>query len=318
MPALCRPVAGEATASAPSPRSVTMVLRDATPLEVAAALSEALGVQVSAPPDTGAPPRATLQLVEVTPLEALNRAAAAFHGRWFSVFAVLPAVPGAPSPPPPFRTGRRVSLDLGDTEPRTALSTVARAAGGELATSQVSGARITIQLDEAPVEEAMDRIAAKIGHTWSRTFRLVPGRPLADGTPAVNPPDAANGTAVRASHPRTQALFSLTDPTEPNGQAAGRGPAVRRLDLARALSDGLTRLMQVDPAHRRGAVRQFAQQVERGLKEVSGLTPEEQVSQRTRVATVYRSGMRVFRGLTPDQQAEFRPLFDVLRRWLGL
>jgi hypothetical protein len=226
-------------------------------------------------------------------------------------------------PPPRFATGRRVTLDLENAEPRAALITVALADAGLLASTPPTGTPITVKLEDVPVEAAMDRVAFQLGLTWRRTFRLIPGTGPAPGSqlPVPGPrqqlsePAAPPGGAPGSREPR-QKLYSLTDPpgAEP---APDRGSASRRADIARALSDGLTRVMQLDPARRGAAIRQFALQVERGLGEVNGLPAQERAHHRAQIARIYQSGMRLYRGLTPDQQREFRPFFDVLRRWLN-
>jgi hypothetical protein len=296
--------------------TVTLALKDATAAEAAAALSKALGAEVSVAPVAGTVPRITLQLTDAAPVEALDRVAAAVRGRWQPVYSVRPAEPGQERVPPAFATGRRVTLSLENAGPRAALATVALADGGILAQPPDEGPRITVKLEDVPVEEGMDRVTTALGLTWTRSFRIVPGVVSAPSSS----PTATGGTQSSASSlpaPRPEVLYPLAEPGRAGAPDSTSPPPARRPDLARALSDGLTRVMQTEPRLRRDAVRQFAEQVERGFRELDALPPAEQSYHRAQLTRVYRSGRRLYQGLTPDQQEEFRPLFDVLRRWLG-
>jgi hypothetical protein len=173
------------------------------------------------------------------------------------------------------------------------------------------------------VEEALDHVTAALGMVWTRGFQIVPagrraGPPVAVVGPVEVTPTPPAGSALPQPTPAPDKLFSVTEaspvrPTPPEALAPAKSP-----DLAHALSDGLVRLMQVDPMRRGSAIRQFTSQFERSLRVVDGLTPLERLQQRGRLLRVYQSGLRMYRGLTPDQQQEFRPLFDIVRGWLKL
>jgi hypothetical protein len=301
---------------------VTVALKEATAEETAKALGEALGTTVTSVPPGSMAPKVTLDLVDVPPLEALDRVAAALRGRWQSVYQ-LTAERGSG---PRFATGRRVSLSLQDAGPATALATIATADGGILAASPPESPSITISLHDFPVEDAMDRVTARLGCAWVRTFQILPGAEAVTTTSEGRPqPEAATATPTAVATPPVldlppppvQPLVALTEPAAVPEPGLERGPTARRPDLGRALSDGLVRLMQSEPQQRGAAIRQFAEQVQRGLSGVDALPPAERAQHRRQIARVYQSGMRIYRGLTADQQREFRPLFDVLRRWLN-
>jgi hypothetical protein len=310
------------TASGRGIPAITLTLKDASPEEAAKVLSGALGESITIEPTSGSLPHVTLQLQDATPLETLERFAASLHGRWQTVYTVAPAVPNAAPHRPPFATGRRVSLSLENVTPRVALHTVAAADQGIMEGTAAEEPRISLKMDAVPVEEGMDRVSGVLGLQWSRRFLIIPGPvrslPLKPPGTLATGPASTNASDLPAPPPPAEKLFSLAEPTSLPLPAPERAPAMKTPDLARSLSDGMARLMQVDPSRRGGAVRQFAQQVERGLRDLDRLPAPEQALQHTRLARVYQSGMRMYRGLTPDQQQEFRPLFDVLRRWLKL
>lgn len=301
---------------------ITFSLKDVPSEEAARRLGEALGITIAVEPTSDAIPRITLQLQEVSPLEALDRFAASLHGRWQSVYMLTPTVPGVAPPAPAFASGRRVTLNLANVTPRVALNAVASADQGEVEGVVPEVPRIGLKLEDVPVEEGMDRVSNALGLHWSRRFRIIPrnavGLVAQPEVTAASPsaPPTVNG----APNPPAAAekLFSLTDPTSPSAPSSERSSVAKSRDLARALSEGIAKLMQIEPSRRGSVVRQFSQQVERGLREVDSLPAAEQSQQRARLVRVYQSGMRMYRGLTPDQQQEFRPLFDVLRRWLRL
>jgi hypothetical protein len=315
--------AQSSAANSRSSLAITLTLKEAPADEAAKSLGVALGASIRLVPTEGSWRHVTLQLVETGPLEALDRLAAAVNGRWQPVYSLRRAAPDEAPAPPPFATGRRVTLNLENVAPRVALSTVAAADKGVLEGTAAEEPRLSLKLDDVAVEEGMNRVVGALGLVWTRGFQIVlgsvrSGSPLPAGSPDSGRA-APGGSSEPAQMPHpAEKLFSLTEPPSAQAPMSERTPPVKSPDLARALSDGMARLMQVEPARRGSAIRQFAQQVERGLREVDLLPVPEQSQQRTRLARVYQSGMRMYRGLTPDQQQEFRPLFDVLRRWLKL
>jgi hypothetical protein len=302
--------------------TITLTLKDAAAEEAVQVLGRALGVSITVKSAEGSLPHVTLKLEDATPLEALDRFAGMLNGRWQPVYVVRPAAPTQVQQPAPFSTGRRVTLNLENVAARVALSTVAAADRGVLEVPAATEPHISLKLDDVPVEEGMDRVAGALGMTWTRAFQIVPASVRSvsavrvDTTGSGSASPSANNLPV--SPAPSEKLFTLTEPPRSPAPTPERASPAKSPDLARALSDGMARLMQVDPGRRGSAIRQFAKQVERGLHDLELLPVQEQSLQRTRLTRVYQSGMRMFRGLTPDQQQEFRPLFDALRHWLKL
>jgi hypothetical protein len=224
-----------------------------------------------------------------------------------------------------------VTLHVQSAAAGPVLAAVALADGGILATPPPADApRIDVDLENVPVEAGMDRVAAELGLAWTRSFEILPETVIPVTPRGATTSEAGHehsgGLRPGAADPRTEGTHSSPGPTNPTlyplaGAQDAAGSAPRRTgahsDLARVVADGLTRVMQMDPRARRPAIRQFAQQLETRLREINDLPAAERAQQRERLDRVYHSSLRLYRGLTPDQQQEFRPLFDVLRRWLG-
>jgi hypothetical protein len=87
-------------------------------------------------------------------------------------------------------------------------------------------------------------------------------------------------------------------------------------DAGKMLSEGLTRVMQMPPAQRRMAVKDFATQIDQQFRQMQGLPGPRRAEQMTAMRPVYEGAMRTYKGLTPDQRREFKPIVDVFTRWM--
>jgi hypothetical protein len=284
------------------PARLALKIPEASAAEVAGALSMVLGAPVAV--EGAAARRAAVDVTAGTPLELLERVAATFGGSSMSVYTVQAGRTGETGSPAP-SSGRTVSLSLQSVAPRTALSMVARAAGACLQAPGTLAGSVTLEGENLPVEEAMARVMEQIDASWHASYLLVvPESPSAPVETRVAPrvdvesmPPVSVSIAPRAGAP---------------GEPAPRAPGVA--SLRTALTSGLAQLLQTDPDARGPAVERYAARLETLLTEVAPVgQPRPHLVPLRRF---FRSGLRAFGGLTPDQQNEFRPVYDLLRRWM--
>lgn len=286
-----------------APRRLMLQLPDSPVVDTAKALSMLLGAEVTV--EGAGARRAGLLVTGETPVELLDRVAGAYSAAWTLVYTVTPGRESdAPSTAAP--TGRTVSLAVEGLAARPALAMVARAAGARLITPDSLSGSVTLTGDALPVEAAMDQVTAQIGASWRPSYVLtVPEPPAAPpvetgGAPLVEPPSPPVSI--------TPAPGSVTAP--PETPEAGLGVA----SLRTALTTDLARLLQTDPDARRPAVERYAARLETLLSEVAPVgRPRPHLAP---LRPFFRSGLRAFGGLTPDQQDEFRPVYDLLKRWM--
>jgi hypothetical protein len=189
---------------------------------------------------------------------------------------------------------------------------VARAAGARLVAPQSISRSVTLEADGLPVEAAMERVTTEIGASWRASYVLVVPEPAAENPTEGQGPatDRAGGAAV----PLVTPPVSITPApgSVPSPEATSRAPGVA--SVRAALTTDLARLLQTDPDARRPAVERYAARLETLLSEVA--PPGRPLGHLAPLRPLFRSGLRAFRGLTPDQQDEFRPVYDLLKRWM--
>jgi len=292
-----------AAAQEPAPGRVMLTLPELPAEEAAKAVSQILGAEVTV--EGAGSRRGALQVTASSPSELLDRVAAAYGGTWVPVYTVTTGRELG-TPPPPALSGRSVTLRVQDVPARAALAMVARAAGARLHASESIWGSVTLEGETLAVEEAMERVAAQIGATWRASYALV----------VPEPPAAPRALEMRAA-PEVEPLSPPVSVTPVPGTSATPAAALPGLGVASlrtALTTDLARLLQTDPDARRPAVERYAARLETLLTEVApaGRPRPHLVPLRP----YFRSGLRAFRGLTPDQQEEFRPVFDLLKRWM--
>ena len=177
-------------------------LQSADATTLAQTLGSALGGTVRI--DGTVPGPVTLDLTGAPPRAALDAVARALYGTWRPIYSVTAGA--APTGGPhPAALGRTVTANLTDVSARAAFALVARAGGGSLELPSSIDKNVTLVVNDAPVEAALDDLAKQTGATWAITYVLMPG---------VGPPTAA--------HPQTQARPTapparppLPSPTQP-------------------------------------------------------------------------------------------------------
>lgn len=315
-------VAGAPTAPSAAGAPITLHVRDVSAEELAGVLSAALRAEVRV--EGAGSRRVSLALDGVSPSELIEQAAAALGGFWQPVLIVeRAAAPEGEAPPSttpelgrqpsrsPLRMGRTVTLRLAGVSARTALGMVARAAGARLQIADDFTGSVSAEVENLPVEEAMDGLIAQIGATWRLGLVVTAG-------PELPPAPAGAGTADRSATKQLMPVPLVPPPgvfddLQPQSRALS---AVGIPALRKALTRDLARLLQTDPADRVHAAQEYAARLEQMLKDAAEGSRIVAQGRLAPLRPLFKSGLRAFGGLTPDQKAEFRPVIDLLRRWM--
>jgi hypothetical protein len=86
--------------------------------------------------------------------------------------------------------------------------------------------------------------------------------------------------------------------------------------VAKLLSEGLLRVMQMPPAQRRNAVKDLAAQLDLQFRQMQTLPGPQRAEQMAAMRPLFQAATRTYSGLTPDQRGEFQPVMDVFKRWM--
>jgi len=302
---------------------VEVNLQAADGATLAQTLGNALGGTVQV--EGAAPAPITLDLQGVSGRDALDAVARAMHGSWRPVYAVTPgAAPAGSRRPLPL--GRVVTANLENASARAAFALVSRAGGGTVQLAGELPKNVTLVAKEMPVEQALDDLAQQAGANWSVTYVIRPGV----APPPPRPVEAQNNSGRPAARPTPRNQFS------PNAAAPGPQPGAPRAfpmpfagqpqpgapgpgmgaNASKMLSEGLNRVMQMAPAQRRLAVKDFAAQLDQQFRQMQTLPVPRRSEQMAAMRPVYEGAMRTYNGLTPDQRGEFKPIVEVFNRWM--
>jgi hypothetical protein len=271
------------------------------------------------------PAPVTLDLQGVSGRAALDAVAAAMHGSWRPVY-VVSAGAGTAGDRRPMALGRVVTANLENVSARAALALVARAGGGTLALSGDLPKTVTLVAKEMPVEAALDNLAQQAEASWSVTYVIKPGIAPPSPQPAAAPNNNSGfrprltpagqfspGISRPGAPPNAARAFPMPFAGQPPKPAAAPGIGT---DAAKMLSEGLTRVMQMAPPQRQMAVKDFATQLEQQFRQIQNLPGPRRSEQMAAMRPVYEGALRTDKGLTPDQRREFKPIIDVITRWM--
>jgi hypothetical protein len=309
--------------------SVDVRLRAADGAVIARTLGDALGGTVRI--EGGAPMPLTLDLQGVPARAALAAVAQALHGSWRPVYAMSPgaATTGARRP---VALGRVVTASLDGVSARTALSLVARGAGGTVEMVAELPQRVTLHAKDMPVEQALDEVAKQAGATWSVSYVIKAGAapPPPASTPPPNPPSgesrqlrqnnslapgrgagtgfAPQGISKDVLNDRRAFPMPFADPPS--------APPKPDPNAAKMLGEGLARIMQMPPAPRRAAVKDFAAQIDQQFRQLQSLPGPRRNEQMAAMRPLYQAATRTYNGLTPEMRREFQPIVEVFNRWM--
>jgi hypothetical protein len=310
--------------------TIDLSLRAADAATIARSLGEALGGTVQI--EGTLPTLVTLDLQGAGARAALDGVVTALNGSWRPIYTVTAAAaaPGARRPTP---VGRTVTANLDQVSPRAALMLVARAGGGTLVLAPELSKMVSLSVKEMPVEEALDEVTRQVGATWSVAYVIKAGSaslppPVAAAPPAVTPPSSRVSRTQPASRGLPPGFSSqavprdvLNDPRSfpmpfaPRSQGAPAAPATDP-NAAKMLAEGLSRVMQMPPAQRRLAVKDFAGQIDQQFRQMQALPAPRRNEQMASMRPLYQAAQRTYSGLTPDQRREFEPLITVFNRWM--
>lgn len=318
--------------------TLDVTLRAADSATLSSTLGVALGGTVRIEGTLAAP--VTLDLHGASARAALDAVGAAVHGNWHPVYTVTTGAPpvGARHPVP---LGRTVTARFEKVSARAVLGLVARAGGGPLEAPADLTQSVTLAAKEMPVEQALDDVTRQMGATWSVAYVIRAGTaPPAAPTPTSTSP-AGNRTRTSSPSPAGQ-------PTPGRGRAGSGGPfrsegnvpgfpfspsrsfpvppaslspsapatSTPDPNAAKQLEEGLARVMQMPPAQRGSAVRDFAAQLEQQFRQMQALPGSRRADQMATMRPLYQAAGRTYNGLTPDQRREFQPIIDVFNRWM--
>jgi hypothetical protein len=288
----------------------------------AATLSQSLGDALGGAVRVDGPLTApvTLDLRGMPARAALDTVAGALHGSWHPIYWITPGQSPAARRPVPL--GRKVTANLDHVSARAAFALVARAGGGTLDTSSGLEQPVSLVAKEAPIEHALDELAAQAGVTWSVTYVFKPGvaPPIPVQRAASQPrsayprsfaPGAPPGSGLPGAPPTERRSFPIPFDAAPHTPAPGTGD-----DAGKMLALGLTQVMQMPAPQRQRAVKDFATQLDQQFRQMLQLPPPRRIEQMTAMRPVYQAALRTYNGLVPTQRREFQPIIDVFNRWM--
>jgi len=315
-------------AARPAGASISFHLQAANAATIAQSLGTALGGTVRF---EGTPPApVTLDLQGVAPRAALDALATALYGSWHCIYT-MSARGTTVASRRPVPLGRTVTASLDGVSARTALTLIARGGGATVEMVGELPQRVKLDLKEMPVEQALDVIARQAGANWSVIYVLKAGSapltPSSRTTQTTPNGNRVTGSTVPSPHDRgaTRGLGlqgapqdGLNEPRFFPTPFADPPQAPPRPDpnAAKMLGEGMARVMQMPPAQRRAAVKDFASQIEQQFKQMQSLPGPRRTEQMASMRPLYQAASRVYGGLTPDQRREFQPIVEVFNRWM--
>lgn len=294
---------------------VDVKLQAADASVIAQTLGNALGGTVRI--EGALPAPVTLDLSGATARAALDAVAHALYGTWRTAYTVTAGAAPAGAQRP-VALGRTVTANLTDVSAHAAFALVARAGGGTLDLPPGIDKSVTLVARDEPVETALDDIAKQAGVAWSVAYTLTPGV----GPPAPARPQPAvqpNTSRVRPTLPGA----TLQLPASPGAALSGirsfpmPGPPPGTGDNAgKMLAQGLAQVMKMPAAQRKGAVKDFAMQLDQQFRQMQLLPEPRRMDQMQAMRPVYQAALRTYNGLVPAQRREFQPIIDVFNRWI--
>ena len=304
VPGSCAPEAPPAVvlkqAARPAGASVNLHLQAANAATIAQSLGAVLGGTVRF---EGTPTATvTLDLQGVAPRAALDALAAALYGSWRTIYT-MSAGGTTTASRHPVPLGRTVTASLDNVSARTALALIARGGGATVEMVGDLPQRVKLDLQEMPVERALDEIARQAGATWSVIYVLKAGTapPTNSLQPNRSPATDPNGNRVPGAASNPTSNRGGTRGTGLQGALEG-GPNEQRSfpmpfagppqappppdpNAAKMLGEGMARVMQMPPAQRRAAVKDFASQIEQQFKQMQSLPGPRRTEQMASNAT---------------------------------
>jgi len=263
----------------------------------------------------------------------LDALAAALYGSWHCIYTMSAGATPVNSRRP-VSLGRTVTASLDGVSARTALALIARGGGATVELVGELPQRVKLELKEMPVEQALDEIARQAGANWSVIYvlkvgsaPLTPSSQTTQTAPTVPDGNRFQGSIANSTHDRSASRGlglrgapqdglkeqrSFPMPFADPSQASPRPDP----NAAKMLGEGMTRVMQMPPAQRRAAVKDFASQIEQQFKQMQSLPGARRTEQMASMRPLYQAATRVYGGLTPDQRREFQPIVEVFNRWM--
>jgi hypothetical protein len=312
----------------PTTGTVELSLRAADATAISQSLGEALGAAVRV--DGTVPAPVTLELRGVSGRAALDAIASAIHGTWRPIYIFMAGTaPGGARRPVPI--GRTVTASLSGVSARTALSLVARGAGGSVEMQGELPQNVSLKADGMPVEQALDEIARQVGGAWTVTYVIHPGTTPATAASTTAPPRGSapnsQGSPERTTRPAPGRVDSRglqgqgVPPDARNDQRSFPMPFEPQApppdpNAAKMLGEGLARVMQMPATQRRAAVKDFASQIDQQFRQMQALPSARKTEQMAAMRPLYQAAVRTYSGLTPDQKKEFQPIVAVFNRWM--
>jgi len=217
------------------------------------------------------------------------------------------------------------------------LKILARSAGARLAPGRLPDTRLTLDRQDAPVEEVLDEVAASLGLQWRYAYEIRgPGGASSPAvfspTPILSSPAPPPALAAPRATVRLPVAASSASPgprlPEDRRRRAGGGPLLPRLprsaapeftlessaQLREGLRSELRALLRADPAKRPAAIANFVRRVRRLFRQLDDLQGNERNLSEIALRQVRTAWGLIYRGLAPSLQREFAPVNELLTR----
>lgn len=329
-------VAAVSDGRAAAPAAPNLIIRGGGAERLSAALHELLGAPVTV--RLGRERRVTIVTRAQSLDEMLDQVARAIRGTWRRTLHVETAnaisYRGANAP-----QGAYLTVNIQQVQPRSAFTILARSARARLAADKLPSTPVNLALENASVEEALDRLTRALDLRWHYSYEILGpagGSQVVAVTPApitsaLAPPPDANSPSPRLA-PFSALPTASPGPRLPPGRARDRtqagllprlpttGPpvfsATTSVQLREGLRTELRDLLRTDPSARAEAVTRFVVRVSRLFTQLDELKGAERNLSLIALRQVRTTWEAIYAGLAPSVQREFQPVTELFRQRL--
>lgn len=269
-----------------------VVLKEAGPREVAAALSEATGVPVQVRGGVGR--RINLDVDPGRPATAVARAAAALHGDYVTLLRVRPRQPNLPDALLP--VDQEITTGFVDLPVRRGYEWVARQLGFRLDWAAPDEVRISLVVSGLSAAALLNRLASESDTQWDITYLIE-----APDQPPPPPPVRVAPLSSPADPMRDRS--QIPAPVAPPGEALPEPAAIKA-----ALHDAMLRLLTAAPAERGASAAEMVRYLDTLGLTLSRVGSTGRSSHIAALRPLFAAWRQFYNGLAPQTQGQ---LIDV-------
>lgn len=271
-----------------------LVLKEAGPREVAAALSEATGVPVQVRGGVGR--RINLDIDTDRPSVAVARAAAALQGQHVTLLRVRPRQADVPDAVLP--VDQEITTGFVDLPVRRGYEWVARQLGFRLDWAAPAEARISLVVSGLSAAALLNRLASESDTQWDIAYLIeAPDQP----PPPPPAPVRAPPRSVLPDPARDKS--QIPAPTAPPGELLPEPAAIKA-----ALHDAMLRLLTATPAERNVSAGEMVRYLDALGLTLSRAGAPGRASHLAALRPLFAAWRQFYNGLAPQTQAQ---LIDV-------